>query len=95
MRGPRTLHLASELDDLRTEVVQLEEDLRDDRGTNKRLLSQLDMAQGSLEMALRGKAAEIESTLARQEAMLKEEFLAEHNSIIGEETGKLSADCKA
>ncbi|XXG77289.1 hypothetical protein AAC387_Pa08g1469 [Persea americana] len=93
--GTQNLHLASELDDLRTEVVQLEEDLRDARRTNKRLLSQRNLVQGSLEMALRGKAAEIESALERQEARLKEEFLAEHNSIMGEEVGKLTADYKA
>jgi len=46
-------------------------------------------------MGLRGKAAEIESALAKQEARLKEEFLAEHNSIMGEEVGRLSADYKA
>ena len=74
--GTQNLHLASELDELRTEVGRLEEDLRDVRGTNKRLLSQRNQAQGSLEMALRGKAAEIESALAKQEARLKEEFLA-------------------
>ncbi|XXG88754.1 hypothetical protein AAC387_Pa12g0927 [Persea americana] len=36
-------------------------------------------------MALKGKAAKIESALEKQEARLKEEFLAEHNSIMGEE----------
>ncbi|XXG47174.1 hypothetical protein AAC387_Pa02g1857 [Persea americana] len=45
-------------------------------------------------MVLRGKAAEIESALAKQEARLKEEFLAEHDSIMGE-VGRLSADYKA
>ena len=44
---------------------------------------------------MRGKAAEIESALERQKARLKEEFLAEHNSIMGEEVGKLTADYKA
>ena len=77
------------------EAMLVEEDLRDARGTNKRLLSQLNLAQGSLEMALRGKAVEIESVWARQEARLKKEFLAEHNSIMGEEVGKLTADYKA
>ncbi|KAJ8617668.1 hypothetical protein MRB53_013854 [Persea americana] len=91
----QNLHLASELDDLRTVVGRLEEDLRNVKGTNKRLLSERNQAQGSLEMALRGKAAEIESALAKQEARLKEEFLAEHDSIMGEEVGKLSADYKA
>ena len=93
--GTQNLHLASELDDLQTVVARLEEDLRDARGTNKRLLSQRNLAQGSLEMALRGKAAKIESALAKQEAKLKEEFLAEHNSIMEEEVGKLTADYKA
>ena len=54
--GTQNFHLASELDDLRIEVKQLEEDLRDTRGTNKRLLSQRNLAQGSLEMALRGES---------------------------------------
>ncbi|XXG76521.1 hypothetical protein AAC387_Pa08g0855 [Persea americana] len=91
----QNLHLASKLDDLRTVVGRLEEDLRNVKGTNKRLLSQWNQAQGSLEMALRGKAAEIESALAKQEARLKEEFLTEHDSIMGEEVGRLSADYKA
>ncbi|KAJ8644503.1 hypothetical protein MRB53_006251 [Persea americana] len=46
-------------------------------------------------MALRGKAAEIESALVKQEARLKEEFLAEHDTITEEEVGRLSADYKA
>ncbi|XXG77669.1 hypothetical protein AAC387_Pa08g1777 [Persea americana] len=91
----QNLHLAFELDDLRIAVKLLEDDLQSAKGTNRRLLSQRNQAQGSLEMALRGKAAEIESALARQEARLKEEFLAEHNSIMGEEVGRLSADYKA
>ena len=37
--GTQNLHLASELDDLWTEVARMEEDLRDVTGTNKRLLS--------------------------------------------------------
>ena len=91
----QNLHLASELDDLWIAVGRLEEDLQNAKGTNRRLLSQRNQAQGSLEMALRGKAAEIESALAKQEARLKEEFLAEHDSIMGEEVGRLSVDYKA
>ena len=48
-------HLASELDDFWTVVARLEEDLQDAKGANKRLLSQRNLAQGSLEMASRGK----------------------------------------
>ena len=88
-------HLSSELDDLRVATKRLEDDLESAKGTNRRLLSQRNQAQGPLEMALRGKAAEIESALAKQEARLKDEFLAEHNSIMGEEVGRLSADYKA
>ncbi|XXG47101.1 hypothetical protein AAC387_Pa02g1800 [Persea americana] len=88
-------HLSSELDDLRVAAKQLEDDLESVKGTNRRLLSQRNQTQGSLETALREKAAEIESALAKQEARLKEEFLAEHNSIMGEEVGRLSADYKA
>ena len=88
-------HLSSELDDLRVATKRLEDDLESAKGTNRRLLSQRNQAQGSLEMALRGKAAEIESALAKQEARLKEEFLVEHDSIMGEEVGRLSADYKA
>ncbi|KAJ8636781.1 hypothetical protein MRB53_011048 [Persea americana] len=91
----QNLHLSSELDDLRIAVKRLEDDLESAKGTNGRLLSQRNQAQGSLEMALRGKAAEIESALAKQEARLKEEFLAKHDSIMGEEVGRLSADYKA
>ena len=53
------------------------------------------MAKGELEVALKGKAALLESTLARQEAKLKEEFLAEHNATMEEDVGKLTADYKA
>ncbi|XXG54224.1 hypothetical protein AAC387_Pa03g2165 [Persea americana] len=88
-------HLSSELDDLRVATKRLEDDLESVKGTNRRLLSQRNQAQGSLEMALRGKAAEIESALAKQEARLKEEFLAEHDTIMEEEVGRLSADYKA
>ena len=88
-------HLSSELDNLRVAVKRLEDDLDSAKGTNRRLLSQRNQAQGSLEMALREKAAEIESALAKQEARLKNEFLAEHDSIMGEEVGRLSADYKA
>ncbi|XXG74042.1 hypothetical protein AAC387_Pa07g2863 [Persea americana] len=88
-------HLSSELDDLRVAAKQLEDELESTKGTNKRLLSQRNQAQGSLETALREKAAEIESALAKQGARLKEEFLAEHDSIMEEEVGKLSADYKA
>ncbi|KAJ8622416.1 hypothetical protein MRB53_030945 [Persea americana] len=88
-------HLSSELDDLRVAAKRLEDDLESAKGTNRRLLSQRNQAQGSLEMALREKAAEIESALAKQEARLKNEFLAEHDSIMGEEVSRLSADYKA
>ncbi|KAJ8623416.1 hypothetical protein MRB53_031945 [Persea americana] len=88
-------HLSSELDDLRVATKRLEDDLESAKGTNRRLLSQRNQAQGSLETALREKAAEIESALAKQEARLKEEFLAEHDSIMEEEVDKLSADYKA
>ncbi|XXG46408.1 hypothetical protein AAC387_Pa02g1268 [Persea americana] len=88
-------HLAFELNDLWTVVARQEEDLRNANGTNKRLLSQRNMAKGELEVALKGKAAEIESALASQEAKLKEEFLAEHNAIMEEEVGKLTADYNA
>ena len=58
-------HLGSELDDLRTVVARQEEDLRTVRGASKRLISQRNMAKGELEMALKGKAAELESALAK------------------------------
>ncbi|XXG54674.1 hypothetical protein AAC387_Pa03g2493 [Persea americana] len=88
-------HLSSELDDLRAAVKQLEDELKSTKGTNRRLLSERKQAQGSLEVALREKAAEVESALAKQEARLKKEFLAEHDSIMEEEVGKLTADYKA
>ena len=91
----QNLHLASELDDLRAAAKRLEDELDSAKGTNRRLLSQRNQAQGSLETALREKAAEIESALAKQEAKLKESFLAEHDSVMEEEVGKLTADYKA
>ena len=91
----QNLHLATELDDLRIAAKRLENDLESAKGTNRKLLSQRNQAQGSLEMALREKAAEIESALAKQEARLKEEFLAEHDSVMGAEVGRLSAEYKA
>ena len=88
-------HLSSELDDLRVAAKRLQDDLDSAKSTNRRLLSQRNQAQASLETALREKAAEIESALAKQGARLKEEFLAEHDSIMEEEVGKLSANYKA
>ncbi|XXG47104.1 hypothetical protein AAC387_Pa02g1803 [Persea americana] len=46
-------------------------------------------------MALEGKAAELARALKDQEAKLKEEYLAEHESVMNEEVGKLTADYKA
>ncbi|XXG68535.1 hypothetical protein AAC387_Pa06g1598 [Persea americana] len=91
----QNLHLSSEVDDLRVVVKCLEDELDSAKATNRRLLSQRNQAQGSLEAATREKAAEIESALAKQEARLKEEFLTEHDSIMEEEVGKLTADYKA
>ncbi|XXG39747.1 hypothetical protein AAC387_Pa01g0624 [Persea americana] len=88
-------HLSSELDDLRVAAKRLQDDLDSAKSTNRRLLSQRNQAQASLETALREKAAEIESALAKQGARLKEEFLAEHDSIMEEEVGRLSANYKA
>ena len=65
-------HLYADLDDARTELVRLEEDLQSTCGVNKRLISQRNQAKGELDMALRGKAAELESALAKQKAELEE-----------------------
>ena len=65
------------------------------RGTNKRLTSEIRLAERKLEMALEGKAAELELALRGQEAKLKEEYQAEHDAVMNEEVGKLAADYKA
>ncbi|XXG76138.1 hypothetical protein AAC387_Pa08g0558 [Persea americana] len=91
----QNLHLSLEVDDLRITVKRLEDELDSAKATNRRILSQRNQAQGSLEAAMREKAAEIESALAKQEARVKEEFLTEHDSIMEEEVGKLTADYKA
>ncbi|KAJ8624794.1 hypothetical protein MRB53_033324 [Persea americana] len=88
-------HLSSELDDARIALVRQEEDLRTICRTNKRLISQQNMAKGELEMALTGKAAELEYALTKQETELKEKYLAEHDATMGEEAGRLAADYKA
>ena len=65
------------------------------RGTNSRLISERKLAERRLEMALEGKAAELARALKGQEAKLKEEYLAEHESVMNEEVSKLTADYKA
>eukprot|EP00268_Persea_americana_P011564 TRINITY_DN14880_c0_g2_i1.p1 TRINITY_DN14880_c0_g2~~TRINITY_DN14880_c0_g2_i1.p1 ORF type:complete len:262 (+),score=52.76 TRINITY_DN14880_c0_g2_i1:218-1003(+) len=87
-------HLSFELDDVRFALSRQEEDMQILRGTNRRLTSQKNLAQDELEMALKGKAAELESVLAKQEARLKEEYLAEHDAAMSEEVGKLAANYK-
>ncbi|XXG53272.1 hypothetical protein AAC387_Pa03g1389 [Persea americana] len=91
----QSAHLSFELDEVWLTLSRQDEDLDSLRGANRRLTSQRNMARGELEMALRGKAAELESALAEQEAKLKDEYLAEHNATMNEEVGKLAAYDKA
>ncbi|XXG81190.1 hypothetical protein AAC387_Pa09g1886 [Persea americana] len=88
-------HLSWELDEVRLASSRQEEDMRMLRGTNKRLTSERKLAERKLEMALEGKAAELELALRGQEAKLKEEYRAEHDAVMNEEIGKLTADYKA
>ena len=48
-----------------------------------------------LDVALREKAAELESALAKQKAELEEKYVAELDDVMGEESRKLAADYKA
>ena len=75
--------------------MQLEKDLLSSRGLSTRLVAERNEARGQLEVARREKAAELESALARREAELKEQYLAEHNAAMGEEVGRLAAEYKA
>ena len=88
-------HLSYELDDAQTELARQEEDVRAIRGTNKRLISQRNMAKGEPEMALRGKAAELEFALAKQKAELEEKYVAKIKEAVGEESQKLAVEYKA
>ena len=48
-----------------------------------------------MEVALREKAAELESALARQKTELEEKYMIRLNAITEEEVGKLAANYKA
>ncbi|KAJ8629333.1 hypothetical protein MRB53_022656 [Persea americana] len=87
--------LSWELDEVRLASSRLEEDMQMLRGTNKRLTSERKLAERKLEIALEGKAAELARALNVQEAKLKEEYLAEHESVMNEEVSKLTANYKA
>ena len=88
-------HLSYELDEVRLALSRQEEDMQMLRGTNKRLTSERRLAERKLEMALEGKATELELALRGQEAKLKEEYQAEHEAVMNEEVDKLAADYKA
>ena len=91
----RVAGLAADLEQAEVMMEYLREGLRSARGVNKRLISERNHAKGELEMVLKGKAAELESALARQKAELEEKYVAELNDAVVEETGRLAADYKA
>ena len=62
----QNVHLSFELDEVRLALSRQEEDLQMLRGTNKRLTSERRLAERKLEMALEGKAAELELALRGQ-----------------------------
>ncbi|XXG79747.1 hypothetical protein AAC387_Pa09g0750 [Persea americana] len=91
----QNVQLSWKLDEVRLASSRREEDMKMLRGTNSRLISERKLAERKLEMALDGKATELARALKDQEAKLKEEYLAEHESVMNEEVGKLAADYKA
>lgn len=91
----QNVQLSWKLDEVRLASSRREEDMQMLRGTNSRLISERKLAERKLEMALEGKAAELAQALKGQEAKLKEEYLAEHESVMNEEVSKLTADYKA
>ncbi|XXG49469.1 hypothetical protein AAC387_Pa02g3648 [Persea americana] len=91
----QSAHLSYELDEVRLALSRQEEDMQMLLGTNKRLTSERRLVERKLEMALAGKATELELTLRGQEAKLKEKYQAEHDAVMNEEVGKLAADYKA
>ncbi|XXG69642.1 hypothetical protein AAC387_Pa06g2454 [Persea americana] len=88
-------HLSWELDEVRLASSRQEEDMQMLRGKNKRLTSERKLVERKLEMAMEGKATELELALRGQEAKLKEEYRAEHDAVMNEEIGRLTADYKA
>ncbi|KAJ8640726.1 hypothetical protein MRB53_017420 [Persea americana] len=78
-------HLSADLDRARAALVGMEKDLLSSRGLSKRLLAKRNEARGQLEVALREKAAELESALARQKTELKEKYVTELKAITKEE----------
>ncbi|XXG50258.1 hypothetical protein AAC387_Pa02g4303 [Persea americana] len=91
----QNVQLSWKLDEVRLASSRREEDMKMLRGTNSRLISERKLAERKLEMALDGKATELARALKDQEAKLKEEYLAEHESVMNEEVSKLAADYKA
>ena len=91
----QNVQLSWKLDEVRLASSRREEDMKMLRGTNSRLISERKLAERKLEMALDGKAAELARALKDQEARLKEEYVAEHESVMNEEVSKLAADYKA
>ncbi|XXG88079.1 hypothetical protein AAC387_Pa12g0338 [Persea americana] len=91
----QNVQLSWKLDEVRLASSRREEDMKMLRGTNSRLISERKLAETKLEMALDGKAAELARALRDQEARLKEEYVAEHESVMNEEVSKLAADYKA
>ncbi|XXG87329.1 hypothetical protein AAC387_Pa11g2042 [Persea americana] len=91
----QNVQLSWKLDEVRLASSRREEDMKMLRGTNSRLISERKLAERKLEMALDGKAAELARALRDQEARLKEEYVAEHESVMNEEVSKLAADYKA
>ena len=75
--------LSADLGAARALLVGLEKDLLSSHGLSTRLAAERNEARDQLDVARREKAAELESALARREAELKEEYLAEHNAAMG------------
>ena len=87
--------LAADLESAQASVEELETDAYNMTTTNNDHYAEARRAKTQLENALKEKAAELESTLVGQKAELEEIYVAELDTTMAEEVGKLAADYKA
>ena len=87
--------LIADLERAQAAVEELETDAHQLRRTNNDLFAEANRAKTQLGDALKEKAAELESALAKQKAELEEKYVATLNDAVGEESRKLAAEYKA
>ena len=87
--------LFADLDKALSSVEELEADAEMLRRGNTDLATDARLARRQLEDALKEKAAELESALAKQKAKLEEKYRVDFDAAIEEEVRRLAADYRA